>query len=333
MVDDSPVDRLEAGVVAGDRASLARAITLIESSRTQDEATAEELLQRLLPHAGGAWRIGITGVPGVGKSTFIEALGTCLTGMGRNVAVLAVDPSSSVTGGSILGDKTRMHLLARDPRAFIRPTPGGRTPGGVARRTREAMLLCEAAGFDVVLIETIGVGQSEVAVRDMVDFFLLLALAGAGDELQGIKRGVIELADAIAVTKADGDNAERAAGARSELELALHLLYPSGGVGWRPPVLTCSAKDGTGLDDVWQAVERHRAEQEASGAIDERRSRQALAWVDRAVEDLLRRRFERNPAVAASLPDLQQQVLDGTIEPWAAARRLVELDGAADDSE
>lgn len=317
------VERLAAGVLEGNRNVLARAITLVESTRPDDDAKASELIQRLLPSTGEAIRVGITGVPGVGKSTFIEALGGRLTAQGHRVAVLAVDPSSAVTGGSILGDKTRMPQLARNEAAFVRPSPGGSTLGGVARRTREALLVCEAAGFDVVLVETIGVGQSESAVAGMVDVFLLLILPGAGDELQGIKRGVTELADAVVVTKADGDNRLRAETAAAEYAAAFHLLHS--GPGGPPPVVACSAVTGEGVDDVWAAAVARRDALAASGGLAERRRRQALRWMEDALEDRLRDRFLHHPDVAAALPGIREAVLRGELDPVAAARRLLEL--------
>ncbi len=274
--DDPPA--LAAGVRAGDRRALARAITLMESSRADHRLAAEALLHDLLPFAGNSVRLGVTGVPGVGKSTFIEAFGLHLVERGHRVAVLAVDPSSPRSGGSILGDKTRMEELARDPRAFIRPSPSGGTLGGVARRTREAMLVCEAAGHDVVIVETVGVGQSETAVADMVDMFLLLLVPGGGDELQGIKKGIVELADAIVVTKADGDLAPAAERAARDYRNALHLLAPSGG-GWTVPVLTCSAVAGQGVGAVRETVERHRDAMRATGRVAARRATQAHAWM------------------------------------------------------
>ena len=254
------------GVRSGDRALLARAITLVESSKAEHQLRAQELLQTLLPQTGNAYRLGITGVPGVGKSTMIDQFGTNLTRAGHKVAVLAVDPTSSRSGGSILGDKTRMPRLAQDENAFIRPSPTSGTLGGVTRKTRETMALCEAAGFDIVLVETVGVGQSETAVCEMVDFFLVLMLPGAGDELQGIKKGVIEIADMIAVNKADGENVERATLAASEYRSALNILTPAS-ANWSPPVLTVSAKENTGLDTLWQKIEEHRETLTQSGEI------------------------------------------------------------------
>ena len=270
-------DALAESIAAGDRTALAQAITLVESTRSQDMDRADQLLERISSRTGGAYRVGITGVPGVGKSTFIEALGSHLTQSGHQVAVLAIDPSSTVTGGSILGDKTRMTRLSRNPNAFIRPSPAGVTTGGVGRRTREASLLCEAAGFDVVIIETIGAGQAETAVADMVDFFILLSLPGSGDSLQGIKRGVMEHVDAIVVNKADGENVAAAELAASQLKLAVGLLHPEGSA-WRPPVLTASALAGEGLAELWEHVRRHHREFEATGALQDQRQRQARLW-------------------------------------------------------
>jgi len=321
------VDELVAGVRAGDRALLARAITLAESTRTGDTQEAAALIQAVLPESGGAVRVGVSGVPGVGKSTFIEALGAHLTAAGHRVAVLAVDPSSTVTGGSILGDKTRMTQLARDENAFIRPSPGGSTLGGVARRTREAMLLCEAAGYDVVLIETIGVGQSEIAVSGMVDVFLLLALAGAGDELQGIKRGITEIADVVVITKADGDNVQPAERAAAQLRAALAMLPgpEHGDPDGHRPVLTCSAQNGDGLREVWDTLAELHVRAKADGRLELRRNQQALAWMDHALEELLRERFESHAEVAEVLPDFSRAVVAGTIDPTTAARRLLDL--------
>ena len=273
---------LAARVLQGERTALARAITLVESSRADHQAQAQDLLTRVLPHTGRAVRLGLSGAPGVGKSTFIEAFGLSLTARGLRVAVLAIDPSSSITGGSILGDKTRMELLARDPNAFIRPSPAGRTLGGVARRTREAMLLTEAAGFDVVLIETVGVGQSETAVADMVDMFVLLLSPGGGDELQGIKRGIMELADLVIVNKADGDLVPAAKRAAMEYKSALHLMRPKS-AHWRPDVLLASSLKGTGIDEIWAAVSAHREALEGAGEIASHRAAQAQAWMWRFV--------------------------------------------------
>ena len=321
------VAQLVKGIRKGDRTLLARAITLVESTRTSDVALSSKLVQLLLPDTGRAIRIGVSGVPGVGKSTFIEALGAHLTAGGREVAVLAVDPSSSVTGGSILGDKTRMSRLARNAKAFIRPSPGGSSLGGVARRTREAMLLCEAAGHDVILVETIGVGQSEIAVAGMVDVFVLLALAGAGDELQGIKRGITEIADVVVITKCDGDNVEHVRRAAAQLRAALAMLPgPELAVAHgERPVLACSAKEGTGIAEVWETLAELHTDANVSGRLDARRRRQSLDWMHHAVEDMLRERFEAHPDVADALPEISDEVVAGTLDPTAAARRLVNL--------
>lgn len=313
------------GVLAGDRALLGRAITLIESRRDDHQALAQDLLTAILPRTGHARRVGVTGVPGAGKSTLIDALGTRLTGAGHRVAVLAIDPSSRISGGSILGDKTRMGRLGTDPNAFIRPSPSARTLGGVARKTREAMLLCEAAGHDVVLVETVGVGQSETVVADMVDVFLLLTLGGAGDELQGIKRGVMELADVVAVNKADGANAPAAERAAAELRQALHYMRPPH-PGWTVPVLTVSARDGSRLDELWAELERHRAVLEAAGDLARRRQEQQLRWMWSLVEESLLQSLRDNPAVAALLPELEAAVRDGRLPPTRAARRLLAAD-------
>lgn len=317
------VEDLESGVLRGDRRALARAITLVESRRADDRQDAETLLGRLLPSTGRAYRVGLSGVPGVGKSTFLEALGVRLCDSGHRVAVLAVDPSSAVSGGSILGDKTRMEELSRHPNAFVRPTPGGTALGGVAHRTREALLCCEAAGYDVVFVETIGVGQSETAVAEMVDDFLLLMLAGAGDDLQGIKRGILELADGIAVTKADGDNAERAARAATELAGALHILRGSGAV---PSVQTCSAVSGEGLDAVWDGVRSRIDGARSSGSLERRRSRQALRWFEQLVDESIRARFFGEPRFREALPGLRDRVAAGSLTPAEAVRALLDGD-------
>lgn len=316
------LEALLAGVRSGERAVLSRAITLVESRKPSHRPLAERLLQALLPFTGRADRIGITGVPGVGKSTFIEALGLRLTGAGRRVAVLAVDPSSSRTGGSILGDKTRMSGLAADPRAFIRPSPTSGALGGVARMTRETMLLCEAAGFDVVLVETVGVGQSETMVAEMVDLFLALMLPGAGDELQGIKKGLIELADMIAVNKADGDNALRAAQAVAHYRAALRIIEPRS-PAWRPPVLAVSALTGEGLDELWAGVLRHRAALTASGERETTRREQQVRWFRSMLESRLLDELRRHPAVARLLPRLEAGVAAGTLLPPLAVDRAL----------
>ena len=307
---------------AGNRSALGRAITLVESRREEDRAAADALLATLLPHAGRALRVGITGMPGVGKSTLIEALGGRLTAAGHRVAVLAVDPSSARSGGSILGDKTRMQELARDPAAFIRPSPSGGALGGVARRTRETIVLVEAAGYDVVLVETVGVGQSEVMVADMVDFFLVLTLAGGGDELQGIKRGILELADLLVVTKADGDNLQAARRAEAEYATALELMAPRS-PAWRPRVRLCSALTGDGLDALWQAVLEHREALQGTGEWDERRGEQRVRWLWRAIEDGLREALAADAPAHRALAGLETAVRRGELVPDVAAERVL----------
>jgi LAO/AO transport system kinase len=312
----------EKGVLDGDRRILSRAITLIESSLSLHQKMAKELLDVLLPHTGKAIRVGITGVPGVGKSTFIESFGIYLSGKGHRIAVLAVDPSSRRSGGSIMADKTRMEQLSIDPNAFIRPSPSGGTLGGVTRKTRETILLCEAAGFDIIIVETVGVGQSETAVASMVDFFLVLMLAGAGDELQGIKKGVLELADAIVINKADGDNINKAQQARKEYENALHLLRPKSAV-WSPPVQTCSALEQTGTDRVWDMILSHRKKTMDAGEFDVNRKGQSLDWMWSLIEEGLQERFEKNQNVKNELPRVVAAVEKGETSPTAAANRLL----------
>ncbi len=322
MVDSSsPADPLGDAILAGERAALARAITLAESRRADHREQAQALIQRLLPQTGRAIRVGITGVPGVGKSTTIDALGTYLTGKGHKVAVLAVDPSSTRTGGSILGDKTRMARLAVDPNAYIRPSPSSGTLGGVAAKTRETMLLCEAAGFDVILVETVGVGQSETAVADLTDFFLVLMLPNAGDELQGIKKGIIELADMIAVNKADGDGATPARAAAAQYKAALHILAPASSL-WSTPVVTISGLTGLGLDALWGKIEDHRARFEAKGLIAEKRRRQDVKWMWAMVQDRLQARLRHDPALKARTPELEAAVAAGRLPPTSAADEI-----------
>lgn len=326
------VDELEAGVLRADRAAMGRAITLLESSRPADRERAGKLLRRLMPRSGGAHRVGVTGVPGVGKSTFLEALGTRLLDAGRRVAVLTVDPSSAVSGGSILGDKTRMAALSTHENAFVRPSPTGGSLGGVARKTRESMLLCEAAGYDVVFVETVGVGQSETVVAEMVDTVLLLLLPGGGDELQGIKRGILELIDVVAVNKADGDAVTAAREARVEYESGLRMIRPADGE-WTPPVMACSAKTGDGLDEVWSAIEDHRRALESTGALDERRREQQWRWMWSQVEERLLDAFRRDPRVGARLAELEPAVRRGETPPSLAADELLALFlGTPDDS-
>jgi LAO/AO transport system kinase len=311
-----------ASIRAGDRRALARAITLIESTRADHQRLGQAILDALVGHAGGAVRVGITGPPGVGKSTFIEALGLHLVEAGKQVAVLAVDPSSPVSGGSILGDKTRMERLAQQERAFIRPSPSGGALGGVAHRTREVMLLCEAAGFDVVVIETVGIGQSEVAVRSMVDFFAVLLQPAAGDELQGIKRGVLELADALVVNKADGELRAAALRSMREHEHALALFRAAAG-GWKPIALAVSARTGDGVGEVWKAALAQRATLEASGELERRRRAQAREWMWSLVEEGLARALREHPAVAAAIPRLEAAVEAQEVTPAAGARQLL----------
>ena len=301
-------------------------MTLVESTKPDHRADARRLLDALAPHAGGAQRVGVTGVPGVGKSTFIEALGSMLTAVGHRVAVLAVDPTSTVTGGSILGDKTRMPRLSNDPSAFVRPSPSAGTLGGVTRSTRETMMVLEAAGHDVVLVETVGIGQSETVVAAMVDFFLVLMLPGAGDELQGIKKGVLEMADLIAVNKADGDNVPAARIAVRDYSSALRLTHPTSPT-WNPPVMTCSGQNGDGLEDLWGRIADHRSVMTATGEWDDRRRAQRLAWMWSMVEDRLLDSLRADPAVLGLLMAAEAEVLDGLTTPSAAAERLLEAFG------
>jgi LAO/AO transport system kinase len=319
--DESP-DVYRDAIRDGDRRAMARAITFLESTRPEQAAFGQAILEGLVSDAGGAIRVGITGPPGVGKSTFIEALGLRLIDRGLRVAVLAVDPSSPVTGGSILGDKTRMEKLATRSEAFIRPSPSGGSLGGVAHRTREVMLLCEAAGYDVVLIETVGIGQSEVNVASMVDFFAVLLLPAGGDELQGIKKGVIELADALVVNKADGVTRELAHRTQLDYAGALHLIRPSSGA-WRPPALLASALDDEGIAEVWEAVIAHHEALTTSGELSEKRRRQARAWMWALVEEGLQDALRRDPGVEAHLERLEEEVQAFKTTPAAAARRLL----------
>ena len=321
-------DHYVKGVLAGQRAPIARTITLLESTRPDHQELAQQVLTELLPHSGGAIRVGVTGVPGVGKSTFIDAFGSLLTAQGHRVAVLAIDPSSTRTGGSVLGDKTRMERLAVDPAAFVRPSPTSGTLGGVAKATREAIVVMEAAGYDVVLVETVGVGQSETAVAAMVDTFLLLALARTGDQLQGIKKGVLELADVIAVNKADGPHEKDARGAARELAGALRLLRTAD-AAWHTPVLTCSAREGSGLDEVWSQIRQHRATLENAGDLESRRRDQQVAWVWNLVEDRLLTRLHRNPGVRELSAELEHEVRAGTLTATGAAERILDAFGAS----
>jgi len=317
---------------AGDRRALARSITLIESTLPERRAEAAALLDEVLPATGSAVRVGVSGTPGSGKSTFIDELGTRLTAAGHRVAVLAVDPSSRRSGGSIMGDKTRMERLARDPEAYIRPSPSGGSLGGVARRTREAGLLCEAAGFDVIVIETVGVGQSETAVADMVDCFLLIAAPGGGDELQGLKRGIMELADVVVVNKADGDLAPAARRAMADYRHAVHLLRPKH-PGWAVPVLAASALDGTGVDEAWDEVERLSAHLRADGALDRLRSAQAVDWLWAELRERLVDSFRHDEQVAKRLGEVEAAVRAGRLSPTTAARDLLAAHGVEDREE
>lgn len=313
------------GILNGRRAVLAQAITVVESCRPEDAEIAQAIIDACLPHAGDSVRVGITGVPGVGKSTFIEALGTYLTQKCRKkVAVLAIDPSSQKSRGSILGDKTRMEKLATDDMAFIRPSPSGGSLGGITRRTRETMLLCEAAGFKNVLIETVGVGQSETAVAGMVDCFLLLMLAGAGDELQGIKRGIMEMSDIVAINKADGANRNAASIARTEYGRALHLFYPSD-MGWAPKVVTCSSANREGVSAIWELILEHRRHMQANGLFERRRQEQARQWMYEMIEEELRARFRKDPAVLGILQQCERSVAQGTMSSFRAAKALLDV--------
>src|SRR5262245_51254747 len=318
------VEQLAADLRAGNRRALAKAITLVESTRADDQDRAQRLLELLLPDTGKAVRVGVTGVPGAGKSTFIEAFGLHLIAAGKRVAVLAVDPSSARSGGSILGDKTRMARLAVAPEAFIRPSPSGRSLCGVARRTREAMLVCEAAGYDVVLVETVGVGQSEMTVASMVDFFLVLMLPGAGDELQGIKKGILEIADALAVNKCDGDTVARAERAAAEYRSALRL-FRHVSANWDPPVLTISALEGRGMERVWATIEEHRARLGATGELAARRRAQQQEWLWSMLRDGLEEHFRGRADVRRLLPELEAEVIAARMTPTEAARRLLGL--------
>jgi LAO/AO transport system kinase len=310
----------------GDRAALARAITLVESVKPDHQAQARELVQMLLPHTGRAMRVGITGVPGVGKSTTIDTLGHNLVQAGHKVAVLAVDPSSTRTGGSILGDKTRMSKLSPERNAFIRPSPSSGTLGGVAAKTRETMLLCEAAGFDVVIVETVGIGQSETTVADMTDFFLVLMLPGAGDELQGIKKGVLEIADMIAVNKSEGEGRNRAVAAAGEYRAALHIMQAAS-PNWSPPVVLISGLDNIGLDEMWAKVVEHRRAFEASGEFAQKRRAQQVKWMWTMLEERLHGRLRKDPQVKARLPELERQVAEGALSPTLAVEDIAALLG------
>lgn len=320
------VEEYVSGVRSGDRAKLAQAITLIESRKPEHQAHAQQLLLALAPDAGRSIRVGISGVPGAGKSTFIDTLGSNLTKAGRRVAVLAVDPTSARTGGSILGDKTRMAALSVDENAFIRPSPTSGTLGGVTRTTRETIMLCEAAGFDIILVETVGVGQSEIAVSEMVDFFMVLLIAGAGDELQGIKKGVLEIADLIALNKADGDNETKAKASAAEYQHALRIITPKD-KDWIPPVVTISALKNLGVDDLWARVTQRHAALSDSGGLQDLRQKQQVRWMWTMVEDRLIARLKAHPDVKAAIPDLERAVAAGELTPALAVEQMFEAFG------
>ncbi len=312
------------GILRGDITILSQAITLIESNKPEHYDQAQQIIERCLPHAGRSVRIGITGVPGAGKSTFIEAVGNMVVSLHHRLAVLAIDPSSERSGGSILGDKTRMESISSNPDIFIRPSPSAGSLGGVARKTRETIVLCEAAGFDVIFIETVGVGQSETAVHSMVDMFMLLQISGAGDELQGIKRGIMEMADMMVITKADGENRQKAELARAQFQSALHL-FPMPESGWRPKVYTCSAVAETGLEEVWKGVEEFLDHIESNGYFQSNRNRQNKYWMYESINDALKDSFYRDPAVAAHLADVEQRVLDAKLSSFIAAKELLDI--------
>lgn len=318
------IEALAKALIQGSSTALSQGITLIESSNPKDYQPAQHLIEKCLPKANKSIRIGITGVPGVGKSTFIEALGAHLTTQGKKVAVLAVDPTSTVSKGSILGDKTRMYNLSQNPNAFIRPSASGDSLGGVARKTREAIILCEAAGYNTILIETVGVGQSETIVHSMVDFFLLLKLAGAGDELQGIKRGIIEMADAIVINKADGENKKAASLAKTAFSKALHLFPPKPS-GWSPKVTTCSALENSGVSEIWDLITSFIQEIKKSNFFTVKRTEQNKYWLLQTIENRLKDDFYRNESIQMALPQILEQITDGQISPFAGAQKLIEL--------
>jgi LAO/AO transport system kinase len=323
------IDQYVQGVLSGDMVILSRAITLVESNLAEDNQLAQQVIEQVLPRTGNSIRIGITGVPGVGKSTFIEAIGQQITAQRKKLAVLAIDPSSQRTSGSIMGDKTRMDVLSNDPLAYIRPSASGDTLGGVANKTREAMLLCEAAGFEVIFIETVGVGQSETAVKGMVDFFLLLMLAGAGDELQGIKKGIMEMADGIAITKADKDNVKASKNAKVEYQNALHL-FPPATSGWLPRVLTCSALAPTGLAEIWQMINDHREHLQKKSLFESFRKLQNVDWMRQIIEEQLKRNFYNHAAVKDSIDQLKTQVENTDMSPTVAAHELLNKFASSD---
>lgn len=317
-----PAETYAAGILAGDRLLLSRAITLAESTLASDQALSQEVLQKVLPYTGKSIRIGITGVPGVGKSSFIEVFGSYITSLPKKLAVLAIDPSSQISGGSIMGDKTRMEILSNHPMAFIRPSPAGNSLGGVATHTRQAMLLCEAAGYEVIIIETVGVGQSETAVHHMTDFFLLLMLANAGDELQGMKRGIMEMADALVITKADGENINAAQTARVTYENALHL-FPLSVKQWQAKALTCSSLTQAGIQEIWQLIEVFHRHMQEKGLFESNRQRQNLYWMHEIIRQTLANQFYQDPSVTSLLPQLEAQLSTGKISAVAAAMQLL----------
>lgn len=318
------VDEYVSGILDGSITLLSKAVTLVESSKPEHQVIAQEIIVRCLPHSGNSVRVGITGVPGVGKSTFIEALGKKITGAGGKLAVLAIDPSSERSRGSILGDKTRMEELSGDKNAYIRPSPSAGSLGGVARKTRETIILCEAAGFNHIFIETVGVGQSETAVHSMSDFFLLLMLAGAGDELQGIKRGIMEMADLIAINKADGDNAEKAKMARSQYRNALHLFPPKDS-GWEPKVQTCSALSKTGIAEIWENVEAYRKLTAQNGYFQKKRNAQSSFWMHETIQEQMKRAFYQHPEMKEKIKEFENKVLNSEMSSFVAAGKLLEI--------
>jgi len=320
--EEVSLEKYVAGILSGNVSLLSAAITLIESANSRHRELAEQIIEECLPHSGKSIRIGITGVPGVGKSTFIESFGTFLTTQERKIAVLAIDPSSQKSGGSILGDKTRMEDLSTNKNAYVRPSPAKGSLGGVARNTRETILLCEAAGYDTILIETVGVGQSEIAVHGMVDFFLLLMLAGAGDELQGIKRGIMEMADAVVITKADGDNISNSKRAKTEYKNALHL-FPASESNWIPTVNICSAYAKTGINDVWKTIQSYQNQTTINGYFDHKRKTQSKYWMYETIDEELKRNFFNHPEISKEIKKIEREVTDGSISPFKAAHLLL----------
>ena len=320
--EEISLEKYVAGILSGDIGLLSGAITLIESANPKHRELAEQIIEKCLPHSGNSIRVGVTGVPGVGKSTFIESFGTFLTSQKRKVAVLAIDLSSQKSGGSILGDKTRMEDLSTNKNAFVRPSPSKGSLGGVARNTRETIVLCEAAGYDTILIETVGVGQSEIAVHGMVDFFLLLMLAGAGDELQGIKRGIMEMADAIIITKADGDNINNSKRATTEYKNALHL-FPASESNWTPTVNICSAYDNTGIDEVWKTIQSYQNQTTINGYFNHKRKSQSKYWMYETINEELKKSFFNNPDISKEIKKIEQEVIDGSLSPFKAAHLLL----------